>query len=216
MRRTLCAILSMLLLIILAVPAVAQFAQRGNVEGFVFDSSGAIVVGANVTLLDVGQNTSRKAVTDKAGHFAFTNVTSGQYQVTASANGFETEQSEAITVDIGATRRYDFKLTAGSVSQSVTVSADAAPLETGQANIDTNVSERQMEELPLNGRNFTEAAALAPGVATLPQLNINPGGTFSVGAQFASGGTIFHYRRPDRRLSRQWLLHQRRKRQRQL
>ena len=57
--------------------------------------------------------------------------------------------------------------------------------------MDTNVTAQQFEELPMNGRNFTAIAALAPGVATYPQANINPGGTYSVGAMFAMGGTQF-------------------------
>ena len=58
--------------------------------------------------------------------------------------------------------------------------------------MDTNVSAQQFAQLPLNGRNFTSVAALAPGVSTTPQLNINPGGTYGVGAMFAMGGTYFY------------------------
>jgi hypothetical protein len=189
--RKICAILSMLLPLLLASPAVAQFAQRGSVDGFVFDSSGAAVVGAQVTLVDIGQKQARETVTDKNGHFSFSNVTAAQYELDASAPDFETSKSEPITINIGSNRRYDFKLNAGKVSQSVTVSSDTQALETGQASLNTNVSEQQMKDLPLNGRNFTAVAALVPGVATTPQLNVNPGGTYAVGATFATGGTAY-------------------------
>lgn len=190
-RRTLRATLLMFPALFLAAPAIAQFAQRGGVEGFVFDSSGAVIVGAKITLVDLAEKQSRQAVTDDTGHFVFADLAAGQYQLSASATSFNTAQSEPITVNIGRTSRYDYKLTAGSLAQSVTVSSGAVTMDTGPADLSTDVSPQQVEELPVNGRNFTEFAALMPGIATTPQLNINPGGTYSVGAQFASGGIVF-------------------------
>ena len=181
---------ALLLFSIASLPAGAQFAQRGSLSGTVFDASGAVVPGTEVTLLD-SQNHSRKIRTDKAGHFEFDNLTAGQYRLTASHEGFKVESSQSITVNIGSTANYDFRLRPGSASESVTVTTEAAGLETEQTSVETNISERQFEDLPLNGRNFTSIAALAPGIATYPQSNINPGGTYSVGAQFAMGGTAF-------------------------
>jgi Carboxypeptidase regulatory-like domain len=179
------------LLLLVPLVAHAQFAQRGSLEGFVFDSTGAAVPGAQVTLLDLAQKATEKAVTDGSGHFVFSNIAAGQYQLSASRDGFKTEQSAPIAVNIGSTVRYDFKLTVGQVAESVTVTGTMAALETGQADVNTNVSQRQMEQLPLNGRNFTSIAALTPGVSTTPQANINPGGTFAVGSNFSSGGVAF-------------------------
>ena len=180
-----------LLLLFVSQRAWSQFAQRGGLAGTVFDSSGAVVPGAQVTLLDPAQKQSRQIKADSSGHFEFANLAAGQFQLTASEPGFKTETTEPIAVNIGAVSTYDFKLQPGSVQQSVTVSAEAGGLETDQVNVDTNISTRQMEDLPLNGRNFTAIAALAPGIATYPQANINPGGTYSVGAMFAMGGTQF-------------------------
>ena len=170
----------------------AQFAQRGGLAGTVFDASGAFVPGAEITLLDLAQNQSRKLTADKGGHFAFTDLTAGQYRLTASHDGFQTETSEPIAVNLGAVANYDFRLHPGSTRQTVTVTAEAAEvLETQNASVETNVTARQFEDLPLDGRNFTAIAALSPGVATYPQPNINPQGTFSIGAQFAMGGTVY-------------------------
>ncbi len=169
----------------------AQFAQRGGIEGTVFDPSGAVLAGAQITLLDIAQNQSRQLKADAAGHFEFTNLTAGQYQLSATLQGFETEKSEPVAVNIGAISHYDFRLRPGSVQESVTVTDEAGGLETDKISIDTNFTTQQFEDLPLNGRNFTSIAALAPGVSTYPQLNINPGGTYSVGAMFAMGGTQF-------------------------
>lgn len=191
MKFPVSALLVTLLLLIFAFPALAQFAQRGGLAGTVFDSSGAVVPGAQVTLLDLAQKQNRQIVADSAGHFEFDNLTAGQYQVTASHPGFKTETSQAVSVNIGTVATYDFKLQTGSVSETVTVSAESGGLDTNQVSVNTDISTRQMEDLPLNGRNFTAIAALAPGIATYPQANINPGGTYSVGAMFAMGGTQF-------------------------
>lgn len=191
-RRAICgALLIMVTTLALVIRASGQFAQRGGLEGFVFDPSGAVIPGATVTLEGVEEKRSLISKTDDAGHFAFTNLSAGQYNLTASASGFGVAKSEALTVNIGSSLRYDFRLRPGAVTQSVTVNTNAISLETGQANINTNISSQQLDQLPLNGRNFTSLAALAPGIATQPQLNINPGGTYSVGAMFASGGVAF-------------------------
>ena len=169
----------------------SQFAQRGGIEGSVLDASGAALPGAQVSLLDLAQRQTRELKSDAAGHFEFNNLAAGQYQLTAALQGFGTGNSAPIAVNIGALTHYDFKLKPGSVQQSVTVSDESAGLETDTTSIDTNVTTQQFEDLPLNGRNFTAIAALAPGVSTYPQSNINPGGTYSVGAMFAMGGTQF-------------------------
>jgi hypothetical protein len=186
-------LLSVLFVVLLLISRTswAQFAQRGGLAGTVFDPSDAVVPGAKIALLDIAQNQTRQITADKAGHFEFDNLTAGQYRLTASHEGFQTEVSESIAVNIGAVSNYDFRLRTGSVQETVTVTAEAGGLETEKTSVDTNVSARQFEELPLNGRNFTAIAALAPGVSTYPQANINPGGTYSVGAMFAMGGTSY-------------------------
>ncbi|MGO8720775.1 MAG: carboxypeptidase regulatory-like domain-containing protein [Acidobacteriaceae bacterium] len=183
------AIPTFLLLLIATVSAWAQFAQRGGIEGTVFDPSGAVVPGAQITLRDIAQNQSREMKTDAMGHFEFDNLTAGQYQLTAVMQGFQTDVSNPVAVNIGGVSHYDFKLHAGAVQQSVTVSGETRGLETDRISLDTDISSRQLSDLPLNGRNFTSITALAPGVSTYPQPNINPGGTYSVGAMFTMGGT---------------------------
>ena len=184
------AILLFLLLLVSPL-AWSQFAQRGGIEGTVFDPSGAVLPGAQVTLLDLAQRQTRELKSDASGHFEFSNLAAGQYQLTAALQGFGTTNSAPISVNIGALTHFDFKLRPETVQQSVTVSEESAGLETDTTSIDTKVTTQQFEDLPLNGRNFTSIAALAPGVSTYPQANINPGGTYSVGAMFAMGGTQF-------------------------
>ena len=189
-RRILLSLVSIFLLFAYD-DCLAQFAQRGGVGGNVFDQLGALIPGADITLLDLAQNQSRHVKTDGAGHFEFTNITAGQYQLTAAFLGFRSEKSAPVAVDIGSVTHYDFRLLPGSVSESVTVSAEAGGLETDKTSVDTSVSAKQLEDLPLNGQNFTAIAALAPGISTYPQANVNPFGTWAVGAMFAMGGTAF-------------------------
>jgi hypothetical protein len=173
------------------LPVFAQFAQRGAIAGASFDSSKAVVPGVRITLTTVGQSATRDVATDKMGHFEFDNLTAGQYQLTAAIKGFATAVSQPITVNIGELTHYDFNLKPSSVAETVTVTGESAALQTDQTGMTTNVSSQQLAQLPLNGRNFTSLAALAPGVSTYPQANINPSGTYSVGAQFAMGGVAF-------------------------
>ena len=181
-----------LLLLMVTLPGLAQFAQRGAVSGTAFDPSGAVIAGVQITLTTVGQSASRQLTTDKTGHFEFDNLAAGQYQLTAVAQGFDTEASQPVTVNIGEQTHFDFRLKTGHVTETATVTSEAEGMQTDQAGTTTNISERELEALPLNGLNFTSLAALSPGVSTYPQANINPGGTFSVGAQFAMGGVAFN------------------------
>jgi hypothetical protein len=189
-RRILLPVVSLFLLLVSA-SAWAQFAQRGGIAGTVTDALGSVLPASQITLLDLAQNQSRQMKADAEGHFEFDNLAAGQYQLTAAREGFSTEVSEPVAVNIGEITSYNFKLHPGAVAETVTVTAEAGGLETDKISIDTNVTAQQMEELPLNGRNFTSIAALVPGVATFPQANINPGGTYSVGGMFAMGGTQF-------------------------
>ena len=182
-----------LVVVLLGVPhaGFAQFAQRGGIEGIVTDKTGAVVPQASVTLLDLAQKTTRQTKSDGGGHYTFPEITAGNYQVSVTAPGFESAKSTPITVSLGINSRFDLSLGVGTDTQQVTVDSATATIETGQASLNTDITQKQLEDLPLNGRNFTSIAALTPGVSTQPQLNINPGGTFSVGSQFASGGVAF-------------------------
>ena len=189
-RRIFCLIFAALMFSV-SVSSPAQFAQRGGVAGTVFDSSGAVVPGADIALLDLAQNQGRHIQADAAGHFEFDNLTAGQYQLTATLQGFQSEKSEPITVNIGASAHYDFKLHPGATTETVTVTGQEGGVDIERTSIGTDVSTQQFEQLPLSGRNFTAVAALAPAVSTYPQANSNPSGTGAAGAMFAAGGTQF-------------------------
>lgn len=189
-RRILLSVVS-LFLVLLSAHAWGQFAQRGGIEGTVLDSIGAAIPNAQVSLIDVARNETVLAVANDTGHFEFTGLVAGQYVLMVHQTGFETAKSDPITVTMGEMARYDLKLAPGSVTETVTVSSSAPLLETGHASVGLDISREQMEDLPLNGLNFTSLTALSPAVSTYVEKNINPGGSYAVGSQFSSGGVIF-------------------------
>ena len=180
------------LLLTLCVSSWAQFAQRSGIGGFVTDASGAVVVSAKVTLKDLSRNQETSAMTDATGHYEFTQLNLGRYEVDVEKAGFKKATSEPIELGAQDARRYDLKLVPGATLETVEVSGTEPLIQTEQTSVQQSIDARQVETLPMNGRNFTSLAALLPAVSTSPRANINTGGTFDVGATFSAGGTQYY------------------------
>lgn len=191
MNRRILVSVAFLSLVLLSTNTWGQFAQRGGIEGTVLDGNGAAIQGAQVSLIDVARNETVTDIANDTGHFEFTGLVAGQYVLSVHQTGFETAKSDPIAVTIGETVRYDMKLAPGSVTETVTVTSSAPLLETGHASVGADISARQMEDLPMNGLNFTSLTALSPAISTNVEKNINPGGSYAVGSQFSSGGVLF-------------------------
>ena len=127
------------------------------------DSSGALVNNAQVTLIN--QNTQQRVLlkTNSQGAFEFTDVKVGQYHVTAQAPGFNTTDTAPFTVQVNARQRVDVTLQAGA-AETVTVTSAAALLDTDDSERGQVIGTREVENLPLNGREYADLAALVPGV----------------------------------------------------
>jgi hypothetical protein len=141
----------------------AQF-ETASVLGYVRDSSGAVVPGATVSLINQQTKTQVSLQTDAQGAYEFTDVKIGQYQVSAQANGFSTGTTQPFTVTVNARQRVDVALKIGSNTENVTVTAAAALLETESSERGQVIGTREVENLPLNGRAYADLAALVPGV----------------------------------------------------
>jgi hypothetical protein len=179
-------------LLILFPASFAQFSQRGTINGVVTEASGAVVPNAPVTLLDLGRNQTATANTDANGHYEFSQLLPGNFQVSVELSGFKKSASAPLPVAPQSEVRYDVRLQLASVSEQVTVTGSTAPLlETESADLDQNISEEQIASVPMNGRNWTSLTELTPGVSTSPRVNINLGGTFEVGASYTSGGADY-------------------------
>jgi hypothetical protein len=179
-------------LLALTLASVAQFSQRGSVSGLVTEESGAVVPQAPVTLLDLGRNQTSRAKTDAGGHYEFSQLLPGSYKVSVEFGGFKKSASASLAVTPQSEVRCDVQLQLASVSQNVTVTGSSAPLlQTESADLDQNISQEQIADVPINGRNWTSLTELTPGIATSPRNNINLGGTFEVGASYTSGGADY-------------------------
>ena len=143
--------------------AAAQF-ETASVLGYVRDASGAVVSGATVTLENEETKVQVTLKTDTQGAYQFTDVKIGQYKVTASASGFDMSATEPFTVQVNAHQRVDLSMKIGSQSDVVTVNSAAAILETDSSERGQVIGEREVQNLPLNGREYADLAALVPGV----------------------------------------------------
>ncbi|HEX4946423.1 MAG TPA: TonB-dependent receptor [Blastocatellia bacterium] len=164
-RMALCLLLTMLLFPV----AFAQF-DTATVLGTVRDASGAVVPNAAVRLKNVATGIEASATADSDGNYQFFNVKIGTYQVTAEAQGFAKGSAENVQVTVNARQRVDFALKAGSLTETITVTADGVQLETESSDRGQVISKEQIVNLPLNGRNYADLALLSPGVRK-SQLN---------------------------------------------
>lgn len=145
-----------------AEPAAAQN-TTGTIVGRLTDMSGAVVGGAQVTVLNTGTAAKRLLMTDAAGDFTATLLLPGSYTVTSEHAGFKTEARTGITLQVDQTVRVDMSLAVGSTNERVEVSANALTLDTDSASIGQVIDRKQVTELPLNGRSFVSLLFLEPG-----------------------------------------------------
>ena len=164
------------LLVLCALPAAAQTATA-RIEGIVTDNTGAVLPGATVTATNVGTNGTRVDVSNEKGAYTLTALPVGNYRVQVELSGFR-PQVTPITLTVNQVARMDFKMQLGGVAEEMTVTAAAPLIEKSTSEISTLIDEKQVENLPLNGRNFTQLATLAPGVNRgIPGSNSSGGGS---------------------------------------
>lgn len=169
-------LLAMLLSVAGLMPLVATAQQAtANVNGVVKDPTGAAVANAQVELTNVNTGVVRKTSTTTDGIYNFPSVVPGVYSMQTSAAGFAAVSQPPVTLQVGQTATFDFQLTVGATTSTVTVTAAAPALEFATSELGTVVSPAQMNDLPLNGRNFTELLTIMPGVANI-NTDQNSGG----------------------------------------
>ncbi len=146
-----------------ASAAFAQFLDQGGITGIVQDPSGAVISGAQVTLTDTDTGLVLHATTNTSGAYGFSPIKIGHYKIDVSAAGFQGATQENLTLNIGATLSIPFKLTAGSTTQSVTVTAAPPLLQTQEGSVGQVITTQQINNTPLNGRNWVFMVQLSPG-----------------------------------------------------
>jgi len=145
-----------------SIPLLAQ-SDLGSIRGTVQDETGAVIPGAAVQLVNVDTSFAQNAVSDATGRFHFEALVRGSYKVTAGASGFGAT-AQSLTLQLSQIQELVFHLKPGTASEVVTVT-DAMPIvDTTTSSTGTVVEGKQVTELPLNGRNFTQLALLVPGI----------------------------------------------------
>jgi len=150
----------------LSVMATQVWAQgvRATISGRVTDASGAAVVGARITVTNVGTNSTRVALVSDTGDYAAPQLAPGEYTLTVEMSGFKKELIRGITLETGQQARYDVALQVGAVTEVVEVSSAAPLVASENAALGNVVDQRKIVELPLNGRDYLQLAFMAPNV----------------------------------------------------
>ena len=167
----------------------AQGSTSASVLGTVTDSAGAVVPNASIRVRNVATDKAQQAATDGQGRYTLSDLPIGTYDGQASAQGFQTTVRRGITLTVGAQAVVDFSLSVGQSQQTVTVEGEVSQVDTVSTAVSSYVEQKQINELPLNGRNFTDLVALVPGVAAGSQIG-NGGANLLYGVQnnFAVSG----------------------------
>jgi hypothetical protein len=157
---------------LLSLPVLAQ-STTGRVLGSVTDQTGASVAGATAVVTDEQRGTSRTMTTDASGDFVAADLIPGTYKIHVEAKGFKAVERLNVVIEVATDIRADITLQPGNVSETVTVNEDIPLVNTTSSTLGGTLSNKEINDLPLNGRNYENLLQLRPGVMRYP------GGGFS-------------------------------------
>ncbi|MBI4443737.1 MAG: TonB-dependent receptor [Acidobacteria bacterium] len=163
-------VLGVLTLCSWVVVVVAQV-TTGTISGTVADSSGAVLPGTTVVVLNEETGVSRTVAANAEGRYSAPSLNVGRYRITASLAGFQTEARSGIVLTVGRQAVVDFQLQVGAVTETVEVTGEAPLVETTQSAVHALVDARTISELPLNGRDLAQLVLLQPGVTQTEQAS---------------------------------------------
>ena len=168
-------------LLVMSVITSAQV-TTADLVGTIKDTTGGVMPGVTVTLTNEATGVSRTATTGDGGTYIFTSLQPGRYRLTAEIQGFRKVERTGVELQVNQRAQIDLELEVGLVSETVLIVGTAPLLETQSSVLGTVIEEKQVQDLPLNGRNFVQLATLSPGVS---------------GAGSGMRGTIMSGTRPD-------------------
>jgi Carboxypeptidase regulatory-like domain/TonB dependent receptor len=179
-RKALClSVISTVLLILLAIPVLAQM-PTATILGVAKDSSGGVLPNVTVTVTNVDTGLKRTVMTADDGEFRLPELPVGNYEVRGEHTGFKVVTRKGITLEVTQQAVINLDFQVGSTDQQVVVTEEAPMINTQNATLGGTVSETKMTELPLNGRNYIDLALLQPGVDKDKNQGNQSGTTFSV------------------------------------
>src|SRR6266481_8948161 len=154
-------------LIALCIPCASYAQDTGYISGTVIDKSGAAVAGADVLLTNTAGSITRATTTNNDGAYTIAGLPGDVYNLTVSAKGFQKYTAQKITLNVAEKARIDVTLTVGTMSEEITVTGESvAQVETQSSDLTSTITGKQIDNLVLNGRNFTQLVNLAPGVVS--------------------------------------------------
>jgi len=155
-----------------------QAQATASIGGTVTDSSGAAIAGATLQVRNVGTGVTQNIASDAQGRFRAPDLAIGEYDVRASNPGFQTVVRTGVVLTVGSEPVVDFSLAVGQAQETVTVQSEVSQVETQSTAVGALVETKQITDLPLNGRNFTQLLTLAPGVTQIAAGLPGAGSTF--------------------------------------
>jgi hypothetical protein len=169
MMRGMCLVFAMAMLLTLCSPGYGQVAS--SIDGYVVDPAGRAVPGATVVIASSSLGVNRQAQTDGKGEFLVQGLYPGFYTIEVSSPGFATEKIKSAELQVNQPLTPTIKLAVASVSAETTITADTPLLETTTSSTGTTVTPRQIEDMPINGRDYLDLMQLVPGVTIERQAN---------------------------------------------
>jgi carboxypeptidase family protein len=153
---------------LLCASAFGLFAQlqNGTISGTVTDAQDAVVAGAKIEIKNVRTNAMFRTQSNDSGFYTAPGLIVGEYEISAQLEGFKRSVRSGITLQVNQNAQVNFRLEVGAVSDSVSVTAEAALVDTGSATLGTVIENRRVRDLPLNGRNALALTLLNPGVVS--------------------------------------------------
>jgi hypothetical protein len=155
-------------LVLTAFSLLLAQTYEGRILGTITDASGAVIVGAKVTVTNTATNFTRNLVSNSAGEYVAPNLAVGTYKVSAEATGFKRAQSASVVVDVSRDARMDFRLQPGALSETVEVTGEVTLVDTTDSTLNGVLENKAINELPLQGRDFQNLLPLHPGVQRTP------------------------------------------------
>lgn len=185
--------LLLLILVVLCKQTLYAQASSGAISGTITDPTGAPIASANVTITNDATSVSRTVVTGDSGFYSAEGLSVGDYRIAVSKSGFQESITTGIHLNPGQRRANDVRLTVGSTTSEVKVTANAVQINTETSESGGTISSEQIDNLMLNGRNFQTLAIAIPGVASTNAANALGGGGLEGGTTLIVNGNSVEY-----------------------
>ncbi len=181
-RRAVRYRLLLVVLLVLRVTTPSDAQTAAALQGRVFDTSGAVVPGATITVRSQATGFVRSVSTDAEGRYYVTAIPAGRYEVTGAARGFQSEIIQELTFEVGRTLVREFHLRVGDTQETVVVQAESPLVDRASSTVGHVVTRQEIQEIPLNGRHFIDLSLLVPGSVATSQTGFSARPIRGVGA----------------------------------